>query len=264
MSIGPRASALVGLWLAGAAAAHPGAEAHLAASDPQLAVHPCDLPLWTARARALGADGRVDEASGSVDRAVACGLDPLEEARLRGVLLAEADRPAEALPWLDRAVAGDPGHAGTLATRGRARAALGDLEGALSDEVAAAMASPTPQPDDLVRIAALYRELGRDDDALRSLEEGVARIGPSPALLEALVDEALRVGRPERALAALRAAPPGARVALLEGRTLAASGRLDEAREVLLAGLEVPLRPSAAGRALTAALQAELAALEAR
>lgn len=194
---------LSGLVPVSTALAHPGADGALWASEAALSLEPCNTELWLGRARALAADQRVDEALVAVGRAETCGVAPALARVTRGVILAEAGRGPEAMSHLDAALALDPDHAGARLVRSRLLAEAGRLREAVADAERGLAQVTQPQPDDVLRLARLYRALGDDARALSVLDRAL----PSPALVEEAVEIELALGRPEGALGRIDAMP---------------------------------------------------------
>ncbi len=190
------------LALVAGALAHPSADERFDSRIAELPPEGCVAGVWLERARALGEEGRRDEALGAVDAAAGCGAGPVELALARGLLLAES-RPAEALAHLDAFLRVQPGHAGASSARAEVRRALGDRAGAVADLRAALAASAAPSPDDVLRLARLLAEQGDPEAALGVIDEAPA----SPALVEEAVALELALDRPEAALGRLDAMP---------------------------------------------------------
>jgi tetratricopeptide (TPR) repeat protein len=181
-----------------------------------------------------------------------------------------AGRPADALGSLDRFLEGEPDHAEASLYRARALAALGRREEAARAYTRSIEKASTPAPDTYLERAELFRTLGRGDDALRGLDEGLARLGPAAALdLRALEietelerwDDALR--RVERRL---RSPGRAEEWQLRRAELLRRLGRGDEAEAACRAALAsiAALPPSRRDTPATADLERRLRALLAR
>lgn len=118
-------------------------------------------------------------------------------ARSRAALALATGQPREARSLLDIAVAGLPRDPLARLLRARTLAALGERAAAVADLDAVLTLVTAPSPDLFLQKAALLEPV----EALRSLEEGIARIGPvvvlhlrAAALEESLgrIDDAAR------------------------------------------------------------------------
>jgi predicted Zn-dependent protease len=165
-----------------------------------------------------------------------------------GKILSEGGLWTPALLVLDRYLAERPFEAEGLATRARARWRLGDLDGAAQDFARAIEVYPAkrlPPPELYLETARALAAQGgaRVDEALRVLDEGLARLGrPVTLALSALQLELDRKRYPQ-ALARLDEAAQGSPRKelwlLRRGRILEDAGRAEEAhadyREALAA-----------------------------
>ena len=200
-------------------------------------------------------------------------LDGLELARAQ--LWLEAGRAERARATLDRLLVREPGNAHALVLRGRACAALGDPLAAAAELGAALRQIETPTPELYLERAALLRRAGEPQlaAALAGLDEGIARLGPAYALVEAAIEIEVERAHWAGALARSRALP----AALLRqpewhsrrGDWLRASVREAEAQQAYRAALAAlksePSRRSAeASAALERGLLASLAASPSR
>jgi tetratricopeptide (TPR) repeat protein len=110
---------------------------------------------------------------------------------------------ARAKAALDRFLARQPDHAEGLIERARARAKLGDRAAAVLDYTKAIVLLEDPWAQNYLERSEVLRSDGRLDEAIRSLEEGLRRIGPAVPILLALLDLELDAGRWDAALARL-------------------------------------------------------------
>jgi tetratricopeptide (TPR) repeat protein len=263
---------LAAVLCAAGAGAHEGYEASLAQVDAALAADPADPELWCRRAALERSAGVFERASADLARAEALGLSPAHAERERGLLLLELQpgRLAEAERHLARArelapadVEAVTGHADALAALGRWRAA--------ADGYARALAlAPGSGPDlHLSRVRALAGGgAAARAEALRAVDQALARLGPVPALEQAGIELELAAGRSDAALARLDRMPE-----LLRGRAewhvqragiLAGAGRRDEAIAAYDSALAALAAEPAARRAAPAAARLEQNAREAR
>lgn len=193
------------------------------------------------------------------------------------MLLQSGSRLPEARSVLDRFLTKRPGHSDGLVTRARVRAKLGDHEGAVRDYDAAiaSFAPPArPQPEHYLERADELAALGdaRLDEAVRGLDEGLARLGEPITLQMRAIDLDVARGRHDAALARVDRilSHPGRRERWLKrrGDIQRMAGRLQEAhgsyQEALAAITALPegRRAAAATRKLEEDLRDALASLD--
>jgi predicted Zn-dependent protease len=218
-------------------------------------------------------------ASAERDYEAARALDPSMEAVdlcLGTMLLESGARLPEALAALDRFLIRQPRHAKGLVTRARVRARLGDLAAAVRDYDAAiaAFESPArPQPEHYLERADALAALQppRLDEALRGLDEGLARLGDPITLQMRAIDLEVQRGKHDAALIRVDRilALPGRRERWLQRRAAIQllAGRPYEARrsyEEALAALDTlpaARRSAPSTRKLEAELRSALADL---
>jgi len=179
------ASALAVLLFAMPAGAHGPASAHVAELTRSLAAHPDDAALWLERAEFQHADAHFAEALADLDRAAALAPALARVDFVRGRVLSDAGAPAEAAIALERYALRTPEDGEGWALLGRVRARLGrDAAAAIAFDRAIDTADP-PSPDFyLDRARALERQgPAFGAERARGLREGIARLGPAPALV---------------------------------------------------------------------------------
>lgn len=197
-----RAVAGVGLLaLAVVAAAHPNVDEHLALVEAELRRNPADPALYLKRGDLHRRQRRWQAAIADYQHAE--DLDPKLSfaTRLRAAVLLESDRPEDAVRVLHSFLEQHPRDAKAFLVRGRALARLGRAGAAARDLGRAIEILPAPRPDHYREHAEALTQAGADADALRTLEDGVHRLGPLPALLRHAIDIDLRYKRYDAALA---------------------------------------------------------------
>jgi protein O-GlcNAc transferase len=131
-------------------------------------------------ARASALQGRLEEAAGDYQRALALDPDCLAALYNRALLLLQMNRPAEALASLDSLLVRGPVPAPVHLSRGNALAALGRQDAALAAFQEAARLNPR-EPLAHSNCGNTLFALGRHDEALASLERALA-LAPGHAL----------------------------------------------------------------------------------
>lgn len=218
--------------------AHPEIDDALARLNPLLAASPNDATLYLARGElyAKHADWPLAEANFLRAAELSPRLPGLDLAR--GALALATGQLADARAFLDRALSATPDDPTALILRARTLAQLRLPTAALADYAAAFQLLPTLPPELVLERAALYASPA---DALRSLDEAIARTGPVPALHSRALELELSLGRIDAALARLALLTSTSERRELfhkrRGDILAAAGRPAEARAAYIAAL---------------------------
>jgi tetratricopeptide (TPR) repeat protein len=191
-------------------AAHGPLHEQIAALTERIERDPRDPWLYLRRGELQGHHGETDEALQDLDRAERLDPSLTAVALARGKLLLRVGRLAEAKEALDRYLAAKPDDPDALATRARVHAALGRPEAAVEDYTMAIRASEKrgqALPDEYLERARLQAGRGGEHtlEALRGLDDGVARLGPLVSLELYAIDLELAAGRHDAALARLEA-----------------------------------------------------------
>ncbi|MEO7412162.1 MAG: tetratricopeptide repeat protein [Opitutaceae bacterium] len=217
---------------------HPDDADHRAALDALIASVPDSADLYLRRA-AHSADHR-QWAEAESDLRRAAQLEP-NSAKVRvvsGRIYLAAGKLREARNQLDSALATVPAQPEALVLRARVHSQLGEINAAHTDynSVIALLEEPSPSLY-LERAALPIASLA----ALRGLDDGIARLGPTPALVERAIALELRLGRIDAALARLDllAAHAERKEVFLKrrGDLFALAGRATEARGAYLQAL---------------------------
>jgi len=159
---------------------------------------------------------------------------------LHGVALVALERFDEALPALEAAVALEPDDPAYLSVLARCRHELGDLDGAIV-ALEASLAHAPQHARTRTNLGHLYLEADRVVDAAEQLVGAVEQDAGDVDAHLGLGQVFVRVGDHGRAEAAFRTAAGldgGQPMTVLQlGRALAGQGRLEQAAEVLAAGV---------------------------
>lgn len=215
---------------------HGPAHERIAALDAEIAREPGNARLLLTRGELWRSDGNATNALADMDRAAAAdpGLAPVHF--VRGRILLDMDRPAEAAAAFGRYLEHHPDNAAAFLWRARARGGAGDADGAAGDYDAALRIDPLQGPDPYLERARHLRSRGpaHREAALAGLRDGLERLGSLVTLELEAVDLELDLGRPDEALARLeRIARRSQRPELWRVRRaeiLDGLGRADEAR----------------------------------
>ncbi len=241
---------------AGAAHGHGEVQEALAAVSRQIEASPAKPGLYLLRGRLHAAHADWPAALADCDRAAA--LDPALAAveLARGEAWSGAGRLDEADAAFTRYLARRPGGTAAYAARARLRVKAGRASEAAADFALAIAGTREPEPALFIEQAQALAGAGREDDAVRALDSGIARLGPLVTLVLPAIDLDRAAGRSVAALGRIdlmvAAAPRKERWLLLRGEVLAAAGRMAEAHAALeaaraaLASLPEERRGSAA------------------
>ena len=192
--------------LAGIASGHGDLHESIERVTKEIAAAPSDPALHLQRAGLHLAHESYSAAAADLDRAEELKGD-LDAIRLgRGRVMLALRRFDDACAALDLLIAARPEHVEAHATRARARAGRGDVAGAVADFSAAIAKSARPEPEYyLERAEALAAARPPQyDEAIRGLEDGLARLGAAVVTLQlAALDLEEKAGRIDAALVRL-------------------------------------------------------------
>ena len=275
----PRPHHLFVLALAGAlalfgpfASAHDGLAERIAGVTAQLAGNPASPDLLVRRAELYREARQWTQALADLDRAERVDPTLPVPALVRAHVFLDAHNWTAAVDAATRFLARQPGNADALIVRGRAHARVGHARAAAIDFTRALEAQPLP--DVYSERARAVAGLGRTglEDALRGLDEGIARLGSIVTLELEAIDLELRLNRYDAALTRLdRVSAQAARKdswLARRGAVLERAGRLDEARATYGAALDSArsqperIRQTRASVALIAQLRADIERLD--
>jgi predicted Zn-dependent protease len=227
------AVAIALLLLPALVSAHGDLHDQILAATNRIAESPNDARLYLKRGELYRLHGEVVPALADYDRAAQ--LDPsLAETDLgRGRTLADANRHEEARRALRRFLAKKPDHAEGRIALARVLVKLGRGAQASVEFTRALWLSSAPKPDVYVERAAALAAAHRIDEAIRGLDEGIAKLGPLVSLEEPAIHLEVRRKTFDSALARLdRAASLSTRRETWlarRGEILIAAGRRREA-----------------------------------
>jgi len=238
----------------------------------QIAEHPDNASLLLKRADLHRVHGESAEALKDLDRV--SNMDPTLKTvdLVRGKVLLDSNQPALAQAALDRFLARVPNHVDGLVTRAQVRIKLGENARAIADFSQAIANSPRPDPQLYLDRASLLRNMKqpRFDEALRGLEEGIAKLGPLVTLELPAIELEVLQNKYDAALQRLDRLAGGASRKetwlVRRAEILIKAGRFGEARQTFTAALKAiqtlpdELRNKPATRDLEARVRTALAA----
>ena len=218
--------------------AHPDVEDALARLNPLIAAAPDNAALYLQRAELYARHEEWMAAEANYLRAAELAPALPGLARARGALALASGNLAEARAHFDAAIRANPADAEALILRGRVRAAQKANAAALADYDAALPHLAAPRPEFFLARAALHESPA---DAIRSLDEAIARLGPVVTLELRALELEEKAGRFDAALARIDrvAAQSERKEAWLKrrGDLLVRAGRSPEANAAYAAAL---------------------------
>ena len=217
--------------------AHPEIEDALDRLNAQIAAKPHEADLYVQRGELYAKHEEWIVAEANYLRATELEPQHPRLPQLRGALELATGRSAEARTHLDIALERDPANAEALVLRARAKVALSDRTAAIADFNAALARIAAPPPELFLERAKLLSPA----DAVRSLDEGLARLGPAITLHLAAIEIEESLGRIDDAVSRINrlAAESERKESWLKrrGDLLFRAGRSSEARASYLAAL---------------------------
>ena len=197
------------LWLAvtgwicasGKAGAHGDVHERINAITVQIKQSPSNAPLYFERAELYRVDG--DFTNALADLNLAARIDPtLRRVDFcRGRVLFEAGKLNEALPPLNKYLATNPEDPEAYTTRARALRKVSQFKPAAEDYTIAIETTRIPSPELYIERAECFRGLGRLEEALRGLDEGIRKFGPLVTFELPAIDLEVALKRYDAALA---------------------------------------------------------------
>jgi tetratricopeptide (TPR) repeat protein len=214
--------------------AHAGVEVLDESTRTEVAKHPESADAHIARARVLQMKGEWDGALEELEAAAARGADPDAIGEQRAMVYLDAKFPRMAKVEIDRVLARRPDAYGLLFERGRAWLAIGDANAAARDFGEAIAKGPRPTPEQVIARRDALVSVGKKDEAIRALDEGMTRVGQVVSLVLPAIDLEVELGRYDAALARLdrlsAGAPPNPLWQIRRADILEQAGRKAEAR----------------------------------
>jgi tetratricopeptide (TPR) repeat protein len=231
------AFALGGIVFTGTLVAHPEIEDALVRLNAQISAAPNDAELYLQRGELYARHDEWIVAEANYLRAAELAPQHPRLDRARGAIALATGRFQEARTFFNAALGRSPDDAETLVLRARAHAALKSNAAAVADFNRALALIAEPPPELFLERAALLAPL----DAIRSLDEGLARLGAAVSLHVRAIALEESLGRIDAAAArfAILAEQSERKEGWLkrQGDLLARAGRQPEARVAYEAAL---------------------------
>lgn len=154
-----------------------------------------------------------------------------------GEMLLHLNRYEDSERELTAVIRENPSHTRAYELRASVREMANKTNDATADYDKAISLSAKPKPHLYVARAQLLVRIGKLDDALGGIEQGVAQLGPLASLIEPAVDAAAHRNQPALALTWINRLPDTLRNSprwrVRSGELSAQAGRTDEARTIL-------------------------------
>lgn len=222
-----------------AAWAHGDVHEAIANVTREIEAHPDDPKLHLRRGELHRVHQDWTAAGGDFDKAQELDATLIIAELLRGEMLADAGRPADAAAALDRFLKQCPDSAPGFTARARVHAREKRWTAAADDFGRAIEFARTPNPELFIERAQALRASGRLDEAIATLDAGLAKLGALITLTQLVIDCEVEAGRLDAALARLAkvvdAAPRKERWLFRCGELFEKAGRTEAAHEAYTA-----------------------------
>jgi tetratricopeptide (TPR) repeat protein len=167
----------------------------------QIKQSPSNAPLYFERAELYRVDGDFTNALADLDHAALFDPSLKRVDFCRGRVLFESGRAREALAPLNKYLAARPEDAEAYTTRGRALRKVGNFKPATEDYTTAIALTRLPSPELYIERAECFRGLGKLEEAIRGLDEGIRKLGPLVTFELPAIDLEVALKRYDAALA---------------------------------------------------------------
>jgi tetratricopeptide (TPR) repeat protein len=181
--------------------AHGDVHERIVAFTKEIALTPTNASLYFQRADLYRVDGDWTNALIDLNQVARLDRSIKRVDFMRGLVQYEANQPQAAIGPLNRYLADKPPDAEAYVVRARVLAKLGRHALAVEDYTSAIKLSPTANPELFIERAASWRALGKSEEAIRGLDEGIRRLGPLVTLELPAVDIEVALKRYDDALA---------------------------------------------------------------
>ena len=170
----------------------------------QISETPSNALLFFQRADLYRVDQDFTNALADLNRAAQLDPTMTRVDFCRGRVQLEANRPQAALAPLDKYLASKPKDPEAFTTRARVLVKLGSYKAA-ADDYTVAIGLSTANPELFIERAEAWRLLGKADEAVRGLDEGIRKMGPLVTLELPAIDLEISLKRYDAAVARIDA-----------------------------------------------------------
>lgn len=226
------------------ARAHGDLSERIAELSVQIIDQPTNATLLLQRADLFRQHQQFDAALADLTMAAQFKTDERAVLLAQAHVFSDAGETTNALAIAERFLSLEPDYSGALVLRARCRLKLDQAQGAIEDFTRAIAAAKAPEPDLFLERARAQAAVGQFSKAANGLDDGMARLGETPALQLAAIEYDRQRAAFTEALARvdkINARQPVKEPWLvLRGEILAQAGRLAEAKaafEQALAGI---------------------------
>jgi tetratricopeptide (TPR) repeat protein len=167
----------------------------------QIAQTPTNASLFFQRAELYRVDQDYTNALADLERVARYDPSIVRVEFCRGRALLEAGRPQEALAPLNKYLAGKPKDVEAFTTRARVLTKVGNYKAATADYNEAIAQSTGGSPELYIERAEAFRAMGKPEEAVRGLDEGIRKMGPLVTLELPAIDLEVSSKRYDAALA---------------------------------------------------------------
>jgi tetratricopeptide (TPR) repeat protein len=246
------------------ASAHGDVHPRINEFTEQIKRSPTNALLYFQRAELYRMDGDYTNALADLNQVAQLDRSLKRVDFLRGQVQLDAGQPQAAIAPLNRYLANQPPDAEAYTVRARVLVKLNRPAPAIDDFTQAIKLSSTPNPELFIERAAAWRTMGKPEEAIRGLDEGIRRLGPIVTLQLPAVDAELALKRIDAALARIDSVM--ARLQRKEtwyvrrAEILRSANREEEARKNYFAALEAidRLPPAHRGTRMTLDLESRI------
>ena len=187
------------LSLASVVSAHPGQHEQLARINLSMQQQPANQALYMQRGVIYSNAGQFEEAMADYAQAEALG-PPILVAHDLGVLYYRMGDFERAAQYLDTYLVQFPSSAATYDYRARVARDSGDLPRAVAELDMYFTVQERPHPGNYLAAANMLQQMGKTDEALSRLDQGLEQLGLIPQLQRRAIELELQRKQPDNAI----------------------------------------------------------------